>query len=181
MPRAAFEKPVDDTVPKINDEIAVGEDLEFQRRWWVFERVCWIFIGVLIVLDLAGVFGRGPAANATLINPEMHVDYERIERSSTPSLLRIRFGSGAIVDGKIHLYVSESIVKELGNTRIIPQPETSAVGQGGITYTFAATTPPAAVTFALEPTHPSVTQFTVRVTGTPESSPPLSAKIVVLP
>jgi hypothetical protein len=37
MPSSA--KPVEHTIEKVNDEIAVGSDLEFQRRWWRFERV----------------------------------------------------------------------------------------------------------------------------------------------
>jgi hypothetical protein len=45
MSGAAFEKPVTDPVAKINKELAVGEDLAFQRRWWRFEGVVWaIFV-----------------------------------------------------------------------------------------------------------------------------------------
>lgn len=36
-------KPVEDTVPKVNNEVAVGEDLNFQRAWWKVERGIWIF------------------------------------------------------------------------------------------------------------------------------------------
>ncbi len=53
-------KPVEDSVAKVNDEIAVGEDLNFQRRWWRFENAAWMFFGLIILLDLAGLFGRGP-------------------------------------------------------------------------------------------------------------------------
>jgi hypothetical protein len=48
----------------VNDEITVGEDLQFQRKWWVFERVIWILFSLILVLDIAGVFGRGPVAKA---------------------------------------------------------------------------------------------------------------------
>jgi hypothetical protein len=53
-------KPVEDTVPKIGNELAVGEDLEFQRRWWRFERVVWTIFLLILVADLAGLLGRGP-------------------------------------------------------------------------------------------------------------------------
>ena len=57
-------KPVEDTVQKINNELAVGEDLEFQRKWWKVERGIWIFFLLLIIADLLGAFGRGWLAKA---------------------------------------------------------------------------------------------------------------------
>ena len=59
MVSGSFTKPVEDSVAKVNDEIAVGEDLEFQRKWWRFENIAWIFFALIIVLDVAGLFGRG--------------------------------------------------------------------------------------------------------------------------
>jgi hypothetical protein len=167
MSQVAFQKPVEDSVPRINDEVAVGEDLEFQRAWWKFEKAVWVFFALLIVLDIAGLFGRGPLADATLTNPAMTIHYERIERTGTPSMLNINFAPSAIQDGKLRLFVSESVVSKLGAQRIIPSPETSAVGNGGITYTFPATMAPAAVTFALEPARPGIADFALQVPGAP--------------
>ena len=59
-----FSKPVEDTVPKVDDTIAVGEDLEFQRKWWRFERVAWIIFALFVLADVLGLFGRGYLANA---------------------------------------------------------------------------------------------------------------------
>lgn len=72
----------------------------------------------------------------------MDISYERIERFSTPSILTVKLGQNAIHDGKVQLWVSESLVKDLGNQRIVPQPLMSTIGQGGILYTFPATVPP---------------------------------------
>ncbi len=177
MTQIAFQKPVEDSVPKINDEVAVGENLEFQRSWWKFEHAIWIFFALLIAADLAGLFGRGPLANASIANSYMSVHYERIERNGTPSLLHVDFNAEAIHNGKIQLYVSNSVVARLGAQRIIPSPETSTVGNGGITYTFPATTIPANVTFALQPDHAGLTQFTLQVPG----SDHLEAKIFIVP
>jgi len=58
MSHVAFETPMTDSVAKIDHELAVGEDLNFQRRWWRFERIAWIIFVLIIVLDLAGAFGR---------------------------------------------------------------------------------------------------------------------------
>lgn len=178
MAEAPHTTPVEDSVPKVG-EIAVGEDLPFQRRWWVFERVVWAFFLVIIVCDVAGLFGRGWLAKAKAATPDgsLSIDYERIERASTPSTMLLHFGSTVIRQGHVKVYVSDSVVKGLGAVRIAPQPAISAVGQGGITYTFAATTSPAEAEIQLEPTEVGRHHFRLQVAD----QPPIDASVFVVP
>ncbi len=171
-------KPVEDTVSKV-DDIAVGSDLKFQRKWWRFTRVMWTVFAGIVIADILGCFGRGPLANAHLRTNDgtMDLKYERIERFSTPSILRIQFGQNAIHDGKIQLWLGESFIKSLGNQRVVPQPAASVIGQDGILYTFPATTVPAAIEFALEPTAPGIYDLRMRVPGSEELNP----RIFVMP
>jgi hypothetical protein len=180
--------PVADSVAKIGNELAVGEDLEFQRKWWRFEKAIWVLFILILVLDLAGVFGRGPVAKAHVITPggAMIVDYERIERFSTPSILTIHFGPSAVHDGKIQLWVSDTITKSLGNQRIVPQPVTSTIGNGGILYTFDTTPLPDSIAFALQPSKPGIARFQLRMPkpGATLDDPPqdqLQARVLVMP
>jgi hypothetical protein len=179
MATGSFAKPVEDSIARVNNEVAVGEDLDFQRKWWRFENFIWMLFTVIIVLDLAGLFGRGPIAKAERRSADGTIDvkYERIERTDSPSMLEIHFAQSAINNGKINIYVSESLVKELGAQRVIPAPRESAVGYGGLTYTFAATRAPATVSLALEPAGPGIYDFTIGVVG----AQPVHAKVVVVP
>ena len=179
MATGSFAKPVEDSIARVNNEVAVGEDLDFQRKWWRFENFIWMLFTVIIVLDLAGLFGRGPIAKAERRSADGTIDvkYERIERRDSPSMLEIHFAQSAINNGKINVYVSESLVKELGAQRVIPAPRESAVGYGGLTYTFAATRAPATVSLALEPAGPGIYDFTIGVVG----AQPVHAKVVVVP
>jgi hypothetical protein len=172
-------KPVEDSVPKIDGSVAVGEDLEFQRRWWRFERIIWSFFGLVIVCDLLGLFGRGYLAKAqrNTADQTIQLKYERVERVNAPSVMSISFGPSAIRNGEIHLFVSESVVKELGARRLIPEPASSTVGDGGVTYIFPATTLPATVEFELSPAHPGIPSFTAGVVG----AEMVKAKVTVLP
>ena len=131
-----FSQPIEQSVSKVNNEVEVGEDLDFQRKWWRFENCVWIIFFLIIVLDICGVFGRGPVAKAErrAADGTIDVKYERIERTESPSILTIRFGQSAIVDGKIKLYISESLVNGLGTQRIIPAPLESEVGKGARFY-----------------------------------------------
>jgi hypothetical protein len=179
MATKTFTKPVQDSVAKVNDEVAVGEDLDFQRKWWRFENAALVFFTLIIILDLGGLFGRGPIAKAERRTADGTVDvkYERIERTDSPSILSISFGQPAIQGGKIRLYVSNSLVKPLGTQRVIPAPQETILGDGGLTYTFPATKPPASVDLALQPSGPGIYDFTLGVVGAEQ----VHARIVVVP
>jgi hypothetical protein len=75
------------------------------------------------------------------------------------------------------LFVSQSVVEQLGAQRIVPEPQTSAVGDGGITYTFPASALPATVDIALEPSFIGVHDFRMGVVG----SPMVRGKVLVMP
>lgn len=172
-------KPVGDDVPQVDGAVAVGEDLAFQRRWWKFEKVVWSFFILLLIADLSGALGRGPLANAKAKTADntLEVKYERVLRENTSSIMTVLPGPGAIRNGKLQLYVSDSIVKQLGAQRIIPEPEVSAVGNGGVTYTFPATALPVTVQIELKPSFIGTHTFTVAVPG----ADAVQAKSFVLP
>jgi len=184
MPLSVPTEPVQDSVARVNDELAVGSDLDFQRRWWKFERGVWIFFTLLIVLDVLGLFGRGPLANARLraSDGSVEVTYERVERHGTPSVLTVHFGpaavqEGVVKNGKVRLWVRHDLVKDLGNQRVSPQPESSTLERGGILYTFPAGPPPLAVQFSLQPTSVGPASVALQVPGRER----LSANIFVMP
>ncbi len=158
-------KAVEDSVAKIDGEVAVGEDLEFQRRWWAFERWTWRFFALIVLLDFLGVFGRGPLANAHARTADgaLTLNYERVERFNTPSIITIHLGADAVENGQVKLWVDDSVVKRLGNQRIIPQPLSSSTADSGILYVFAADSHPNSVEFALQPAEVGVSHFTIRL------------------
>ena len=183
----SFEKSkVEDSVAKVNNEIAVGSDLAFQRKWWRFERAVWVLFVIVVVLDVLGLFGRGPIANARLESPDKSftVKYERIERFRTPSILSVVISPSAIHDGKFQIWLSQRYVDPLGNQRIIPQPLTSQPLDGGILYTFQVGTQPVGsrredptIQFALEPGEAGVFHLQI---GIPQG-PQVQTNIFVMP
>lgn len=179
MPVQPLKSKLEDSVPKVAGEIAVGEDLDFQRKWWRFERIVWAILLLVIVADVLGVFGRGWLAKAQDRTPDgaLTLHYERVERASTPSIMTLDFGNQAIHDGRVQLYISNSLVKPLGAQRVSPEPLTSTIGDGGITYTFPATAAPMSVQIELMPSFPGIHSFEMRVPG----SQPIRRKIAVVP
>jgi hypothetical protein len=180
LSKIEFTSPVIDSVPKVNNEVAVGEDLDFQRKWWVFERLVWAFFAAILVLTLMGAFGRGWLAHDRKESPggALTLKYDRIQRSGAPSDLTIRFSPQVVTNGEIHLFVSDSIVTKLGARRISPEPARSVLGDGGVTYSFPSGSRPANVVFALQP--PGMGSFRFRI-GLPDSNTWIQSKVIVLP
>jgi hypothetical protein len=168
-----------DHIPRVEDAVSVGEDLDFQRRWWRFEQAAWILLALVLVADALGAFGRGWLARGERHSADgtLSLRYERIERTGTSSNMIIDFGPSAVHDQKVRLFSSQSIVKELGAQRIIPEPTLSEIGPGGITYTFPVTGSPATASFSLQPSFPGIHHLELRVLG----AEPIRATIVVLP
>lgn len=176
MPKTA---PITDSVPKVNNEVAVGDDLEFQYRWWKFEHAVWVVFVLIVIADLLGCFGRGWLANAEYKTPDglMDIHYERVERFSTPSILNIEFAPGAVTNGEIHLWAGDNLVKPLGNQRVIPSPEKSALSHGGLQYTFPASKQADSVEFALEPGAPGIYDIDFQL----DQRQPVKLRIYVMP
>ena len=178
MSDVPFQEQVADSVPKINNEVAVGEDLNFQRRWWKFEGVMWWLIAGMLLLNFAGAFGRGPRAHVRIRGDAMVVKYDRVERTGTPSILVVQLQPQVFGDRTVKLHVSQSLVEELGTQRVIPSPSDTAIGNGGLTYTFSTQTrPPGFVEFALQPAKPGIYHFSLQVA----EYPPINARVIVVP
>jgi hypothetical protein len=158
-------KKIEDSIAKIDEELAVGEDLSFQRKWWSFEKWIWRLFALIVLADLLGAFGRGPLANASKSTSDraLVVHYERIERFSTPSILKINVGPSAVDHGEIRLWVSTSVISRLGNQRIIPEPSSSQIVKGGVVYTFASGSDPSLIAFALQPADIGFSHLTIRL------------------
>ena len=88
-------RPVGDSIAKINHEVAIGEDLTFQRSWWRFERAV---MGGLYA-DHCARYGRivwprplSRRLERRATDGSLEIHYERIERTGTPSMVQVSLG-----------------------------------------------------------------------------------------
>lgn len=122
------------------------EDLKFQKKEWVFQRVVWMIMLVIVVLAVIGVFGNGPIAKAEAGNPQdlLHIKYDRIvrERAQTGSLVTINLNRSAILrqtgDTLIHLWISQDWVHSMGLTSTTPYPARTSLNDSAIVFSFVA-------------------------------------------
>jgi hypothetical protein len=88
MASKPFTKPVGNSIARGSDEVAVGENLDFQRKWWRFENAAWAIFTLIIFLDSSGLFGRGLLAKAERRTTDGTIEV-KYKPSSAPNLHRL--------------------------------------------------------------------------------------------
>ncbi len=78
-------------------DLEMRQDLEFQRRMWVVQRVGWVMMALAALAALLGLFGgAGASSGATAGSREAPLsieEYERFLRVGKPAALRVHVGA----------------------------------------------------------------------------------------
>lgn len=105
--------------------VELDEELRFQRRDWIGQRVGWIVMAAIIATALTGVLGRGgPLSHATTgAAGVLEVEYPRFARHGGSDQLRVRAGERVLGRTELHLAVSSEYLRGFEVRRITPEPE----------------------------------------------------------
>ncbi len=165
---------------RVNDELEVGFDERFERRFHWAEVAGRAFLILFVALALSGLLGRGPFSHQVVRAPGggASVDYEPLARYDTPTqvTLHLRPAPGQQAST---LSIGTDFVEPMGLQTVQPTPLASATDQGGITMTFA-TRPGHGDTLVRLQLKPSVVG-PVRLRATVDDAAPLTWTQVVLP
>ncbi len=103
--------------------IDTGYDPRIEERWSIIQRTAWTVMTLLVVLGLGGVFGRGPAAIASVRSPDglVTVRDERFARFRTPSQMVVILTGGAF-ERQVRVALSAAAVRALAIQTIVPRP-----------------------------------------------------------
>jgi hypothetical protein len=115
----------------------VPEDMRFQHRTWIVERVSWLALGLLVCVALAGLFGQGPLSRATASTGEqgIAVDYERFQRITRIARFEIRMAPFDSQDATLRL--SRQFQESYEVSSIQPWPLRSTAGPETLELAFA--------------------------------------------
>jgi hypothetical protein len=146
--------------------LEIRQDLDFQRRWGVFQRVGRIVFVLLIAAAIAGVFGTGPLAHATASAPTFQVEYDRFLRSAQSSSLQVspqtQQGGGGDVA------VSTAYTSAIQLSDVTPQPDSETAEQDRIVLAYQNRLP-AQIQIGIAPKTIGVHRATIWVRGRPLS------------
>lgn len=136
-------------------DIQIAQDLAFQERNWALQRIGWGIMLLIILAALAGLFGRGPAAEATAgrKGDPLQLRYERLTRHASPTHLELTIAPGAAPEGKARLWLGRDYLRHTRIEQVVPEPESVETQAGGVIYEFKVANPaePARIKFDIEP------------------------------
>ncbi|MFL5084929.1 MAG: hypothetical protein ACJ8FP_08930 [Xanthobacteraceae bacterium] len=115
----------------------IQEDMQFQRRTWLAERIGWIVMAALLVAGLAGIFFHGPLSRTIAKNADesVAIDYERFAHKTALTHFVIR--TSAPLPDHVLVRLGPSFANMHDIDSIEPRPVRSSGGSYGLEFLFA--------------------------------------------
>lgn len=137
--------------------LEIDEDIVFQRKEWMAQRVgvALLFLFVLgALLGLTGVGGPLSHGEAGDRNAALHVEYERVVRRGAPVTLTLHLRSRA--PGNVRFWISAPYLQDITIDGFVPQPEIVSVEQERHVYAIPAGSGSSEITVTLEVEHKTI-------------------------
>jgi hypothetical protein len=130
------------------------QDMPFQRRQWVFERVSWVVMGTVILLAALGFAGPGPLSHRSVATPDgsLRIEYHRFIRYQTPYEVTFCLRQTA---SDTSVSIARDYLRDLEVQFVNPQPAIVSGDGQWITYTFRGSDVQAVFTFESQRFGPS--------------------------
>jgi hypothetical protein len=136
-------------------DLEIDQDLDFQGRMYVIERIGWVAILLLLILALLGLAGNGPLSQADVgaADSPLHIRYDRIARAQAPAQVQFSVQPGMAREGVLHLWLDRDYLERAHIQQVVPQPSRLSSGQDRLIYQFDVdeSGTPSKITFYLEP------------------------------
>ena len=150
-----------EVVEHINHEIPVDEQFDLHKKGWKIQRGGWVFMLLIIVLSIAGLFGMGPVSTVAKHQGDFDIQYERFNRYESETEIKIRSGGQPInVVALPQAYIEKFQVQS-----ITPEPADQIAEDGYIKYFFNGAKNHSVV-FYLSPSAFGNTKGTVKINST---------------
>ena len=118
--------------------LTLDEDLPFQRKQWLVERIGWLVMGALVAYSLAGGLGSGgPLSTTEAVSKDgtVRVHYEKFARQLTPISLEITARQAP--DGRdLLIHLSGDYLGSMAVRSVVPEPSASRAADNGYLFEF---------------------------------------------
>ena len=128
-------------MPGRRGTLEIDEDIVFQRREWLAQRIGTFFLFLIVVCALLGITGMGgPLSRGEAGEPAgaFHVEYERVVRRSATATMTLHFRGGS---GEMKFWVAAPYVSNVVVQTVVPTPSAVSVEHERYVYTVQAGTP----------------------------------------
>lgn len=122
---------------KIGD-LQINEDMEFQKRSWVIQRIGWVISAVVILLASLGLFGNGVLSDAKAGQEDgvLWLEYPRFERFQDEFRMKVHAKEGVATENEITIQLNLDYLENVEVNSISPAPDSEIKDADWITYIF---------------------------------------------
>jgi hypothetical protein len=133
----------------------IHEDPRIERRHWLYERVVWTLMALVVLAEILGVFGGGALSRGAVeaASNGLRVEYSRFSRRTSPTHLRVHVPPGSASGGEVRVWIDRRYLDDVDVQHVTPEPDHVELGSERLTYVFRTQDPAAAaeIAFAVEP------------------------------
>lgn len=138
-------------------DLEVSEDMAFQHRTWVVQRVAWAVLALLLTAAAVGLFSVGPLSTTTASDPAriLLLDYERFLRFGAPTEMHLHLEPEATGEETITIRLSGDLARGVEFVSIQPEPDGMLAAPDGLEFEFRISDPgqPTEIFFSILPHH----------------------------
>jgi hypothetical protein len=116
--------------------LEISEDMRYQRREWVVQRVGWGLMAGFVAAGAAGLFGSGPLARAAVDTGGLRVEYDRYARLDAPTEMTIE-ATDARSD--LRIWISRDFLAATEVEHITPEPDSTELHADRVVHVFRGT------------------------------------------
>lgn len=118
--------------------LQLDEDLRFEKKQWMFVRITWWVLLLVMAATALGAFGKGPISSNQLTTDEgaLAAEYGRFGRYG--SSMRLSIKAVPEPDGAVRITLNEQLIESFRVRAITPNPIAARSTSGGVEYEFAA-------------------------------------------
>jgi hypothetical protein len=103
--------------------LQVNEDLRFQERDWLGQRVGWFALALLLLAGCLGLMGSGPLSQAERSDGRgFTIEYERFVRHGAQTSVVLKAAAGAIPADQARITVTRQFLTANDLQRSVPEP-----------------------------------------------------------
>lgn len=131
------------TARKHPSQLESSEDMTFQRRTWLVERVGWVVLAAILFSGLLGFFGGGGVVASAQVATEdgsLSMHYDRFSRFQSPAQMRVV----ALADDNastLRVWIGREYVEAVTLSSITPQPSRVEAAADRFIFEFALAEP----------------------------------------
>ncbi len=120
--------------------LEITQDLDFQRKEWIAQRVGWTVMALLIGAATLGAFATGPlsSTSASTDDGALTIKYGRFARHGAQTDVHIEVVPQSIQGGEVQIRADRNFFDTYQIEQIVPEPDSVDLESDGVTWTFTA-------------------------------------------